>query len=134
MSIFNSSSEEQETLQKLDVKFKNQDISIEKIDKKIVDCNEIRDVENKLQNIQNELEKSKQKISDLEQKRKSNKNVFGTMLLLAIVLLISGIALIVASNNLGIIAITLGVISLIIAIFKKKDNYKIQYVQQKDNI
>lgn len=134
MSIFNISTEEQETLQKLEAKFKNQDISIEKIDKKIVDCNEIRDVENKLQNIQSEIEKSKQKISDLDKKRKSNNKIFLIMLILAIALLITGISLIVASNNLGIMALTLGIISLIIAIFKKKDNYKIPYVQQKDNI
>lgn len=134
MSIFNISTEEQETLQKLEAKFKNQDISIEKIDKKIVDCNEIRDVENKLQNIQSEIEKSKQKISDLDKKRKSNNKIFLIMLILAIALLITGISLIVASNNLGIMALTLGIISLIIEIFKKKDNYKIPYVQEKDNI
>ena len=134
ISIFNISSEEKETLQNLKSMFENKEISVEKIDKKIVDCNEIRDVENKIQNTQAEIEKSKHKVSELEKKIKSNKNTFTVILVISLILLISGIALIAIKNNIGMIALTLGIISLIVAVFKKKDNYKIPYIQQKDNI
>ena len=134
ISIFNISSEEKETLQSLKSMFENKEISVEKIDKKIVDCNEIRDVENKIQNTQAEIEKSKHKVSELEKKIKSNKNTFVVILVISVILLISGIALIAIKNNIGMIVLTLGIISLIVAVFKKKDNYKIPYIQQKDNI
>lgn len=134
MSIFDISSEEKETLQTLKNMFENKDISLEKIDKKIVDFNEIRDVENKIQNTEAEIEKSKQKIIELEEKRKSNKKVFIILLVISIILIVSGICLITIKNNLGIITLTLGIISMVIAMFKKKDKFKIQYIQQKDNI
>lgn len=134
MSIFDIQDQEKEMLQALKNKFENKDISIENIDKKIVDCNEIRDVENKIQNTEAEIEKSKQKVSELEQKQKSNKTVFMIILIISIILLISGIGLISTKNNIGIITLILGIICIILAIFKKKDNLKSQYITQKDNI
>lgn len=134
MSIFNMSSQERDTLNSLKEMFENKDISIEKIDKKIIDCNEIRDVENKIQNAKAEIEKLKEKVNELEKKTKSHKTSLMIILILAITLLVSGIIMIATSNSLGIIVLTIGIISLIGAIFKKKDNYKLQYIQKKDNI
>lgn len=134
MSIFNVSNNEKELLDNLKKKFENKDISIEEIDKKIVDCNEIKDVENKIQNTQNEIDKSKQKIKELETKIKSNKNIFIGVLITAIVLVVIGIALLTIKKALGIIVAVVGLILLGIAILKKKDNHKVGYIQQKDNI
>ena len=134
MSIFNISNNEKEILENLKKKFENKDISLEEIDKKIVDCNEIRDVENKIQNTKNEVDKSKQKIKELEEKIKSNKNIIVGILIVAIVLIVVGIALMTVKKVWGIVVAILGLIFLGIAILKKKDKHKVTYIQQKDNI
>ena len=128
--------EEKETLENLDLLFGNKDITIEKIDKKIADCSEIRDVESKIQNLIIDREKGIQKEKELDEKIKSNTLLVSIMVILSIITIVIGIVLIAMKNKLGIIGLILGLIFIAISIVKinNKKQLKSKEKEQKGTI
>ena len=136
MNGINVNLQEVATLRKLNDKFENEDISIQKIDKKISEYNEIHDIESKIQNLDIEKEKINQKVKQLEQKIESSKMLCILFFTIFLILGLTKIILITMKINSSIVLIILGIISLVISIFKYFSSKitKKKYLKQKQNI
>ena len=85
------SDEERLDILRLKEKFENKNMTERKINQKIADCNEIKDVKNKIENISNEKDKIKEKILDDQEGISSNKKRGIILLIIAIVFIIASL-------------------------------------------
>ena len=117
------SEEDKQNLDELQKKFKNGDISIDKIDNKILACSELQEIE---KNIQEENVKKKEEELHLK-KLKAIRKYNIMFVILSLILIISGTALIYTNmyKEGGIGLIVIGIIVLFYCVFCKKVKKKI---------
>ena len=118
MENYKISNEDDKELKYLQKKFKNINISIDDIDKKIMDYSEIQEIENKLQD---ENEKKREQ-EDLLKKLKKIKRYNIMFVILSIILIITGTLVMIFDLHkiAGIGLITIGIVVVLYCIFGKK--------------
>ena len=117
MNVIDVNVQESATLRKLNDQFENKDISIEKIDKKISEYNEIHDIENKIQNIEIEKEKASSKVQQIEQKLETKKMFSILFLTIFLILILAKIILATMKINSSIVLVVLSIIFIVISIY-----------------
>ena len=114
--------EETENLELLKNKFKNDNISIEEIDKKIFEYSQIQEIEALVETKKQEKEQTQKELDIVNQKRK--KTLFTIVLLL--VLIILGICLVITNVQkvVGIVIISVGAVLGVLSLFSKNKRRK----------
>lgn len=88
---YDLSDEERLDILRLKEKFENKNMTERKINQKIADCNEIKDVKNKIENISNEKDKIKEKILENQESISSNRKRGIILLIISIVFIIASL-------------------------------------------
>lgn len=115
--------EETENLELLKNKFKNDNISIEEIDKKIFEYSQIQEIEALVETKKQEKEQTQKELDIVNQKRK--KTLFTIVLML--ILIILGICLVITNVQkvVGIVIISVGAVLGVLSLFSKNKKRKI---------
>ena len=114
--------EETENLELLKNKFKNDNISIEEIDKKIFEYSQIQEIEALVETKKQEKEQTQKELDIVNQKRK--KTLFTIVLML--ILIILGICLVITNVQkvVGIVIISVGAVLGVLSLFSKNKRRK----------
>lgn len=123
MDNYKITEEENEELETLQNKFQAGNITIEEINKKIVDYSSIQEIENKVQEEKNLKEEKEKELNTLKAKRKKNIILF----ILALILICAGITITITKIQqiAGIGLIICGIILAIYSLICKKSRRKI---------
>ena len=117
--------------------FENKDITEEKINKKIADLNEIKNIENKIENTKQKQDMLEKDIINGKNKISSSKKVNTVFLILAILVIIAGVSIFILdliNKFLGISLLAVGVVLAIIYYvnISKVNNRKKEYIKNQE--
>lgn len=123
-SNYDLTEENKNILEKLSELFRNKSINEERINQKISDYNEIKEVQNRIDAAIINKEHNDKQVIDLNKKNRQNKNRLIILIVLTLIVAIVGIASTFVNKLLGIILIVLAVIIGIVLIINKSRSKK----------
>ncbi|MBR0428281.1 MAG: hypothetical protein IJK18_08820 [Clostridia bacterium] len=115
--------EETESLEQLQNRFKNENISIEEIDKKIFEYSQIQEIEKEVETKKQEKDQTQKELDIVNQKRKKTLII----ILLSLILTIAGISLVITNMQkvVGIAIFFLGALLGAFSLLSKNKKHKI---------
>lgn len=132
---YNFSEEEKNTLLELKNIFDGKNITLDDIDKSIVYCSKVQEIENNINKLKLEEENAKKTLDKINAEKKKNK-ISVIFTILGIVCFIIGILFVVLNLQrvAGIILIAIGMVVSILSFVNKSKNIKEEHTQYKDTI
>ena len=132
---YNFSEEEKNTLLELKNIFDGKNITLDDIDKSIVYCSKVQEIENNINKLKLEEENAKKNLDKINAEKKKNK-ISVIFTILGIVCFIIGILFIVLNLQrvAGIVLIAIGMVVSILSFVNKSKNIKEEHTQYKDTI
>ena len=132
---YNFSEEEKNTLLELKNIFDGKNITLDDIDKSIVYCSKVQEIENNINKLKLEEENAKKTLDKMNAEKKKNK-ISVIFTILGIVCFIIGILFVVLNLQrvAGIILIAIGMVVSILSFVNKSKNIKEEHTQYKDTI
>lgn len=132
---YNFSEEEKNTLLELKNIFDGKNITLDDIDKSIVYCSKVQEIENNINKLKLEEENAKKTLDKINAEKKKNK-ISVIFTILGIVCFIIGILFVVLNLQrvAGIILIAIGMVVSISSFVNKSKNIKEEHSQYKDTI
>ena len=132
---YNLSEEEKNTLLELKNIFDGKNITLDDIDKSIVYCSKVQEIENNINKLKLEEENAKKTLDKINAEKKKNK-ISVIFTILGIVCFIIGILFVVLNLQrvAGIILIAIGMVVSILSFVNKSKNIKEEHSQYKDTI
>ena len=132
---YNFSEEEKNTLLELKNIFDGKNITLDDIDKSIVYCSKVQEIENNINKLKLEEENAKKTLDKINAEKKKNK-ISVIFTILGIVCFIIGILFVVLNLQIvaGIILIAIGMVVSISSFVNKSKNIKEEHSQYKDTI
>ena len=132
---YNFSEEEKNTLLELKNIFDGKNITLDDIDKSIVYCSKVQEIENNINKLKLEEENAKKTLDKINAEKKKNK-ISVIFTILGIVCFIIGILFVVLNLQrvAGIVLIAIGMVVSILSFVNKSKNIKKEHTQYKDTI
>ena len=132
---YNFSEEEKNTLLELKNIFDGKNITLDDIDKSIVYCSKVQEIENNINKLKFEEENAKKTLDKINAEKKKNK-ISVIFTILGIVCFIIGILFVVLNLQrvAGIVLIAIGMVVSILSFVNKSKNIKKEHTQYKDTI
>ena len=132
---YNFSEEEKNTLLELKNIFDGKNITLDDIDKSIVYCSKVQEIENNINKLKLEEENAKKTLDKINAEKKKNK-ISVIFTILGIVCFIIGILFVVLNLQrvAGIVLIAIGMVVSILSFVNKSKNIKEEHSQYKDTI
>ena len=132
---YNFSEEEKNTLLELKNIFDGKNITLDDIDKSIVYCSKVQEIENNINKLKLEEENAKKTLDKINAEKKKNK-ISVIFTILGIVCFIIGILFVVLNLQrvAGIVLIAIGMVVSILSFVNKSKNIKEEHTQYKDTI
>ena len=133
---YNFSEEEKNTLSELKNIFENKSLTLDDIDKSIVYCSKVQEIENNINRLKLEEENTKKTLDEINIEENKKNKLSVVCIIVGMLFFIIGI-LFVALNlqkNAGIICIVVGIVTSILSIINKNSNLKEKYLHCKDTI
>ena len=132
---YNFSEEEKNTLLELKNIFDGKNITLDDIDKSIVYCSKVQEIENNINKLKLEEENAKKTLDKINAEKKKNK-ISAIFTILGIVCFIIGILFVVLNLQrvAGIVLIAIGMVVSILSFVNKSKNIKEEHTQYKDTI
>ena len=132
---YNFSEEEKNTLLELKNIFDGKNITLDDIDKSIVYCSKVQEIENNINKLKLEEENAKKNLDKINAEKKKNK-ISAIFTILGIVCFIIGILFVVLNLQrvAGIVLIAIGMVVSILSFVNKSKNIKEEHTQYKDTI
>ena len=132
---YNFSEEEKNTLLELKNIFDGKNITLDDIDKSIVYCSKVQEIENNINKLKLEEENAKKTLDKINAEKKKNK-ISVIFTILGIVCFIIGILFVVLNLQrvVGIVLIAIGMVVSILSFVNKSKNIKKEHTQYKDTI